>query len=200
MAFASDSSWKSYAGTRSLDGASYARGALLGPARLVCANEAAPANCPSGAVVYGHAGRHVVFDSDDPTPHGWDGGRTIPDAFWIWRADAAPTAAAPFAVAIFEKSFVLGPRPTGTMQIAVDDFAQVFVNHVSVGSVGSTAYVGVAWQAQIAPTPVNLTPALHAGSNTITVVAQNGPFACDSPQCSYSRDPAGVVFGGSLRW
>ena len=86
------------------------------------------------------------------------------------------------------------------VQIAVDDFAQVFVNRASVGSTGSVVYEGVAGKAQNVPAVFDLTAALHAGSNTITVVAQNGPFACDSAQCPYSQDPAGVVFGGTLRW
>jgi hypothetical protein len=142
----------------------------------------------------------MLDDSEGSPPQGWAGGRAIPDAVWIWRADVLPSAAAPFGVAILEKSFVVGPRPTGTMQIAVDDFAQVFVNRASVGSTGSVVYEGVAGKAQNVPAVFDLTAALHAGSNTITVVAQNGPFACDSAQCPYSQDPAGVVFGGTLRW
>jgi len=168
---------------------------------LVCGNEFVPENCPAGALLYAHAHpRRVIEDSDGSPSQGWAGGRGIPDAYWIWRADVLPSAAAPFGVAILEKSFVLGAQPTGTMQIAVDDFAQVFVNRTSVGSTGSVVYVSVAGRAQNVPTVLDLTPALHAGSNTITVVAQNGPFACESPQCPYSQDPAGVVFGGTLRW
>ena len=202
VAFASDASWSSFAGTRSQEGASYSKGALLGPARYVCANDATPANCPAGALLYKHLPpRRSPLDEDNPpASQGWRGNRDFPEAYWIWRADVLPAAAAPFAVVVLEKSFVLGARPSGTMQIAVDDFAQVFVNHTSVGSLGSVVYVSVAWKAQNEPTVLDLTPALHAGSNTITVVAQNGPFACDAAQCPYSQDPAGVVFDGTFRW
>jgi hypothetical protein len=129
----------------------------------------------------------------------WMGGQGLPGASWIWRADVTPEGPAPFQTAIFEKTFVLGDRPAGAIRIAADDFAQVFVNRVAVGSVGSVVFVGVASRAQNAPATLDLTPALHAGPNTITVVAQNGPFSCDSTACPYSQDPAGVVFAGGLR-
>jgi hypothetical protein len=191
LTFASGPDWTSSSGTLSASGsASYTVGSLLGPAKSVCVNAAVPANCPAGAVLYGHGGRGA---------REWMGGQGIPGAYWIWRADVTPDASAPFQTAIFEKTFVLGDRPTGVMRISADDFAQVFVNRVAVGTVGSIVFVGVAFRGQNAPTTLDLTPTLHAGSNTVTIVAQNGPFGCDSTACPYSQDPAGVVFAGGFR-
>ncbi|MGO9835762.1 MAG: hypothetical protein ACLP1X_16285 [Polyangiaceae bacterium] len=192
LSFASGPDWSSSSGTASASGPpAFTVSILLGPAKNVCLNAAVPANCPSGAVLYGHGGSATRY---------WAGGQGIPSAHWIWRADVAPTAPAPFQTAIFEKTFILGDRPSGTIQISVDDFAQVFVNRVAVGSTGSVFYMGIAGRAQNVLTTMDLTPPLRAGSNTITVVAQNGPFACDSSSCPYAQDPAGVVFAGSFRW
>jgi hypothetical protein len=192
VAFASGSDWKSYSGViRSGTPASYAAGAYLGPARVVCLSATVPAGCPSGALVYGASGFQA------PT---WGGGQGLASAAWIWRADVTATATAPFQTAIFEKTFTLGDKPAGTMQIAADDLAQVFVNQVFVGAVGSVVYQGSAARAQNAASTLDLTLALRAGLNTITVVAQNGPFYCDSPACPYAQDPAGVIFAGSFHW
>jgi hypothetical protein len=124
----------------------------------------------------------------------------ILDAGWIWRGDVQATAPAAFQTAIFEKTFTLGARPTGVIRVAVDDFARVFVNGVAVGATGSVDYVGEASRAQSSLAEMDLTPALHAGENTITVAARNGPFNCDSAACTYVQNPAGVVFAGTLRW
>jgi hypothetical protein len=168
-----------------------ALGQSLGPAADVCLNAMLPTNCPSGALVYGYGGN----------PQAWLGGASIPQACWIWRADVTPTGQAAPQVAVFEKTFDLGSGPTGTMQISVDDFAEVFANQTSVGSIGSVSDIAAASSAQDSLTTIDLTPALRAGENTITVVGQNGPYGCGSSAgCSYSRDPAGVVFAGTLRW
>jgi hypothetical protein len=192
VAFASGGDWKSYSGViRSGTPATYAAGAYLGPARVVCLSAQVPAGCPSGALVYGAAGFQA------PT---WGGGQGLTNASWIWRADVTATATAPFVTAIFEKTFTLGDKPAGTIQLAADDFAQVFVNQAFVGSVGSVVYQGTAARAQNAASTLDLTLALRAGLNTVTVVAQNGPFNCDSPACPYSQNPAGVIFSGSFHW
>ena len=191
LAFESGPDWSSYSGVSSTSGAlSDALGLSLGPAIDVCVNAAVPSNCPSGALIYDRV----------RTRAGWLGGASIPGACWIWRADATPEARAPLEVSVFEKTFTLGALPTGTIQISVDDFAEVFVNHSAVGSVGSIFYVTSAWRAQNTLTAMDLTPALRPGENTITIAAQNGPYACDSSDCSYAQDPAGVVFAGTFNW
>ncbi len=191
LTFASGPEWASYAGVPSSSGAlSDALGRRLGPAVDVCINAAVPSNCPSGALVYDRV----------RTRTGWSGGASIPGAYWIWRADATPEAHAPLEVSVFEKTFTLGAQPTGTIQISVDDFAVVFVNHTAVGSVGSIFYVTSAWRAQNLLTTMDLTPVLRSGENSITIAAQNGPYACDSSDCSYAQDPAGVVFAGTFNW
>jgi hypothetical protein len=191
LAFASGPEWASYSGVPSSSGVlSDALGQNLGPAADVCLNEMLPANCPSDALLYAYVG----------SGHVWLGGASIPGAYWIWRADVTPGARAPLQVAVFEKTFTLGAHPTGTIQISADDSAQVFVNHTAVGSIGSIFYVTTASRAQNLLTAMDLTPALRAGENTIAVVAQNGPYACASVDCSYTQNPAGVVFAGTLRW
>jgi hypothetical protein len=189
LAFASGPDWASYAGTVSTDAAaSYVRADYMGPARSVCVSASMPPGCPRGAVIYGHPGT------------AWSGGAGIPDARWIWRGDVQATAPAAFQTAIFEKTFTLGARPTGVIRVAGDDFARVFVNGVAIGATGSVVYVGEAWRAQSTLAEMDLTPALRAGENTLTVAARNGPFNCDSAACTYVQNPAGVVFAGTLRW
>jgi hypothetical protein len=147
-----------------------------------------PPNCPSGALSW-----------DDPLNSAWLGGTSLPKADWIWRPDVGPGSPAALKVAIFEKKVVVGPGATGTIQLAADDMAIVFVNGFSVGSVGSIADMNVAWRANNTSTTLDLTPALRDGSNTITVADENGPF-CSPSSCTYTQNPAGVVFEVSLRW
>ena len=54
-------------------------------------------------------------------------------------------------------------------------------------------------------TELVLDPALREGRNVITIVGQNGPasFAgggCGARGCTYTQNPAGVVFGGGFEW
>jgi hypothetical protein len=193
ISFASGPDWSSFAGTLMPDdgstNASYTESASLGPAKAVCQNASTPPNCPVGAVVYGLGGG------------GW--AASIPQAEWIWRADVVVTAPADLQIGVFEKTFELGVNPTGLIQIAADDFAQVFVNGIAVGSVGSITDIPPAGRAQSAPTTFDLTPALHTGTNKITVVGQNGPASflmgsCGAAGCSYSQNPAGVDFAGTM--
>jgi hypothetical protein len=110
---------------------------------------------------------------------------------------------ADLAFCVFEKSFLLGNHPTGTIRVATDDFAEVLVNGVSVGVTGSVQDSGAAGRAQSFPVTFDLSAALRSGSNLITIVGQNGPasFAgCGASGCTYAANPAGVVFSGTLRW
>jgi hypothetical protein len=89
---------------------------------------------------------------------------------------------------------------SGTISIAAGDFAEVFVNGVSAGTIGSVSDISLASLAQSVLTTFDLSPYLVAGDNTITIMAQNGPaeYAGCPGVCPYAENPAGVVFAGSL--
>jgi hypothetical protein len=191
VTFASAPDWDSFAGVATPDGGvSATPGQALGPAREVCLDANDPAPCPAGALVY------------EIAAVGWEGGSGLPSARWIWRGDVALAQPADLQRSTFEKTFVLCGSPTGSIQVAADDFAAVFVNGVAVGTVGSVTDVMAASYGQNTAQPIDLTPALHAGPNVITVAAQNGPasFAggCGGVGCTYAQNPAGVVFAGTL--
>jgi hypothetical protein len=128
---------------------------------------------------------------------------TIPGATWIWANGVTPsTFPADLKQFFFSKTFVLGEPVSGTISVAVDDFAQVLVNGVNAGTTGSITDYFAAAAAQGALVNFDITSLLKPGSNIVTVLAQNGPawFAggCPSEGCTYAMNPAGVVFGGSL--
>jgi len=191
--FASGSEWASFVGTPlAPNSLSPDPGASLGPAQAVCVTAENPPNCPSGAVIY-----------DNPlTP--WFGGRSIPNALWIWRGDVSATELGDLQAALFAKSFTIGAQPTGSIQIAVDDFAEVFVNGASAGTTGSITVYDTASNGQNIAVTIDLTPLLVQGVNVIAVAAQNGPSSfgtdCGEQGCTYAQNPAGVVFAGSLSW
>jgi hypothetical protein len=185
LPFASGADWGWFGGD--LDGAD---GGSLGTAVDVCVTPSVPANCPTDAVIYETSGS------------GWGANITpIPGARWIWRGDVTSTAIADLQFAVFQKTFVLGAAPAGTIQIAADDYAEVRVNGNTVGSTGSVTDESAAFQAQSSLKTIDLGSYLVEGANTITIVGQNGPAsfaggAC-SP-CTYSVNTAGVLFGGTL--
>ena len=167
-------------------------GTLLGPAQEVCLNTTLPGpRCPTGGMSYGYP-----FG-------GWPADlSSIGKARWIWapgvRGGTSPADLQSFA---FSKTFNLPGAPAGgAISIAADDFAEVLVNGVSVGTIGSVTDISLAGSAQSVLTTFDLSPYLISGKNTITVVAANGPaeFAGCPAVCSYGENPAGVVFEGSL--
>jgi hypothetical protein len=163
--------------------------AFLGQSQAVCLNAASPANCPASALRFGFPGG------------GWGANlSSIPGSVWISGPGISPSSLADLERFAFSRTFSLGAAPRGTLSVSADDFAEVRVNGVSVGTVGSITNVGAASAAQSALTTFNLTPFLHEGSNTITIVSQNGPasFAGCAPPCNHSQNPTGVVFGGTL--
>jgi len=169
-------------------------GGSLGMAALVCVTPDTPPNCPvdAGAVSY-KSGTAFTWTADTSA---------FPDAHWIWRGDVTPDASADLQIAIFQKSFVLGTNPAGTIQIAADDFAEVEVNGSDAGTTGSVTDIGISDEAQKHLTPFDLGPFLVEGTNTITVIGQNGPTSfnsCTGP-CTYAQNQAGVVFGGMLTY
>jgi hypothetical protein len=190
--FASGPEWESFA-PETPNALSSQPGASLGLARAVCVTAYLPPNCPDGALVY---------DGSPFTP--WRGGESIAGAQWIWRGDVSASQPADLQAAVFVLTFTVGPQPSGSIQIAVDDLAEVFVNGVSAGTTGSIASSDLAAAAAETAVTIDLTPELHEGLNFIAVAAQNGPssFGLDcAPQgCTYSQNPAGVVFAGTLSW
>ncbi len=162
----------------------------LGTAQAVCLNATVPSSCPSGATQYGYS-----FS-------GWGADLTpIPGAQWIWApgitGNSSPSELDAYT---FSKEVVLDTKAQeATIFIAVDDFSSVSVNGSLVGAIGSTTDLTLATFAQNNLTSFDIAPFLNVGNNLIAIIAQNGigAFAgCSS--CTYSQQPAGVVFGVSI--
>jgi hypothetical protein len=100
----------------------------------------------------------------------------------------------------FTKTFTLVGTPvSGTISLAVDDFAQVFVNGTSAGTYGSIVNPATAFAAQSATTTFDITSLLVAGTNTITLAYENGPDSfAGVTNATYAQNTAGIVFGGTL--
>jgi hypothetical protein len=182
--FASGSDWMAYDDDPGTNPAAH----LLGPAQTVCLDASHPDDCPSDAVVYGFGA-------------GWGLDRsTIPFALWIWGPGVSPTGAADLKKFFFSRTLQYTFPLDGKISVAADDFAEVFVNGESAGSIGSTTDLATAGTANTELTTFDLTDLLFPGSNVITVAAQNGPatFAGCPSACTYAQNPAGVVFGGTV--
>lgn len=125
----------------------------------------------------------------------------IPGAHWIWGLFARAGDRSDGAELWFV-TFVDVPRPTseGVLRIAADDFAEVRVNGQLVGSVGSVTDPDES-AANEPLTTFDIGPYVHQGRNSIVVHAVNGPASFSdrcSDTCTYSQNPAGVVYGGSI--
>jgi hypothetical protein len=181
VTFDSNTSWQVYNADPALGPAT-----SLGFAQFVCLTSSIPSTCPAGATTYGH------------NTGGWSSDlSSIPGAHWIWAPNInGTTTPAEFNQFFFSKTFQLnGTKPIGLISISADDFAEVRVNGHVVGSIGSISDYTSATQAQASLTTFNLTPYLTAGTNTLTIRAENGPFGQCCPS-NYAGNPAGVVFGG----
>src|SRR5262249_14498937 len=154
-----------------------------------------PYACPIGAVDYGY-----------PFGGGWPAGlASTPGAAWIWApGTTGASTPAPFGHYFFSKTFILSGEPiSGTISLAADDFAAIYVNRTHVGTIGSTTDPGSSNDAQSALHSFDLGSYLKPGRNTITIEAENGaPFFSPicGEGCPYDENPAGVVFGGSLTY
>jgi len=179
--FVSDTSWEVYNADPALGAAT-----SLGLAQFVCLTSSIPSTCPAGATIYGHRAGGWTSDLS-----------SIPTAHWIWAPNInGTTTPAEFNQFFFSKTFQLnGTKPIGLISISADDFAELRVNGHVVGSIGSISDYSTATQAQAFLTIFNLTPFLTAGTNILTVRAENGPFGICCPS-NYAGNPAGVVFGG----
>jgi hypothetical protein len=181
--FVSDTSWQVYNADPSLGAPT-----PLGFAQLVRLNSSYPSPCPPGATVYGFVGGGWRADLS-----------SIPSAHWIWAPNVnGTTTPAELNQFFFSKTFQLnGTKAFGSISISADDFAEVRVNGHVVGTIGSVSDFSTAMLAQSSLTTFDLTAFLTAGTNILTVRAGNGRFGLCCPS-SYSGNPAGVVFGGSL--
>jgi hypothetical protein len=165
---------------------------FIGHAQAVCLNEFAPAPCADGALLYGF-----------PEP-GWPADiSAIPGAAWSWAPGVTGSSSpAELATFYFSKGFVIAGTPTaGTLYLAADDYAQLQVNGVTVGSIGSVTDIGLAANAQSLLTPFDISSYLKPGYNHVTIIGRNGPTYYSSfcgQTCTYAQNPAGVVFGGSI--
>lgn len=182
VAFASDTSWNVLNSSMS----------PVGTAQFVALNTTNPPSFPTGATIYGFAGS------------GWGADlSSIPGANWIWApgiTGATPNAS--LAMYFFTKTFNLAGNPTtSTLSVTADDFAAVFVNGTSVGTVGSITDFALSFTDQKSLHSFNITPFLVPGLNTIQIEGQNGPASFTSfTNPNYSQNPAGVVFGGTLNF
>jgi hypothetical protein len=184
IAFASDATWRTY----DADPASVPGAHAGNLAQAVCLNASYPPNCPSGAFMYGV---QVTAWTTDLT--------SIPGAKWIWAPDIVVTDVADLRKLNVSRTFLLGASPSGQIKVAADDAARVIVNGIDVGGVGS---VTTASTIGFPLMTIDVSVALHPGTNTITVAAQNGPanFGGCATSCTYTMNPAGVVFGGTLNY
>jgi len=187
LSFASGPDWSVYDD----DPATNPSAQKLGGAQPVCLNPTAPPSCPPGAVIYGFPYQGWSFSL-----------LTVPGALWVWGPGVSPTDTADLKRFFFSQVFAVGRRPRGHISVAVDDAAEIRINGKVLDSVGSVTAVSEASIANSRLTSFDITPLLVAGSNTITIVAQNGPstFAGCPSACAYSSNPAGVVFGGEITY
>lgn len=170
-----------------------ASGASLGAAQYVVLNSQYPTVQPPGATNYGASASSPGWTADLSN---------LPGAYWIWAPGiTGATSNASLAQYSFSQQFFLAGAPqSGTISVAVDDFASVLVNGMQAGSTGSITDASVAFKAQSGLTTFNIAPYLITGQNTIVINAENGPnyFAGTTGNPSYSVNTAGVVFGGSI--
>jgi len=173
-----------------------------GFAQNVCPNPSSPPNCPAGATLYGFPG--IVWTADLSRIRG---------ATWIW-APRITGATGNAGLAKFSFFNVIAPSTSGkraiagTIYVAADDFAAVLVNGTSIGTTGSVTNESAASAAQNAlktfPIPKS---ALDVSPSVVLIEirARNGSFGGCNPvsnptNCTYSTNPAGVVFGGSIEF
>lgn len=152
---------------------------LPGAAQPVCLNASAPAGCPADAVLLGWPGG------------GWGADLAgIPGAQWVWAPgiDGA-TSPADVDTYLFAKTVTIPGTPTaGTFWVAADDGAEVFVNGTSAGTSAG----------QSSLTALDIGSLLVTGANELVVRGTNGLICRED--CTYERNPAGVVFGAAISY
>jgi hypothetical protein len=166
----------------------------LGPAEWVCLNSSNPINCSSLAVLYGYNGDGWLADLSS----------CVPEAVWIYAPGTlGSTSPAQNTDYYFRSKFFVSGTPTGgTLCIAADDKATIFVNGVLVGTIGSTTDPTLASDAQNYIHYFPIASALLSGTNIVIIHLENGPATfggCPVPD-DYSCNPSGVVYGGVAKW
>ena len=188
ITFASDPSWQAYTSDPLTPGL-----ILLGNANQICLNASSPQPCPVGSIVYGNT-----------TEVGWTADlSSIPGASWIWIPNVTGNSYTSPNYFYFSKTVQLPESPLGgTISIAVDDYAKIYVNDQPVGEYGSVTDLPTALAARgQLKTFAIVKELLHSGDNTITVLARNSPDSFGScSSCLYSQNSAGVVFGGTINF
>jgi hypothetical protein len=191
--FASDHNWRVY--TEIPRSATRQGPAFIGKAQRVCLNAGAPIPCPGGATLYGW-----------PGVTGWTADLSaIPDAKWIWARGVTGATPGDLAWYVFAHDVSIPRRAVvsqASILVSADDFAAVYVNGSFVGTVGSITNAATSLLAQSSLTTFAITGVVAGGRNTIAVVGQNGPasFGGCPTACTYSQNPAGVVFGGWVKY
>ncbi len=130
VTFVSDSSWNVYTPLVTVAPMPGQLGSYDGTAEYVLVNSVYPTTRPPGAIIY---------DPSLSNP-GWTANlSSIPGAYWIWAPGITPkTLGASYAEYQFARTFDLtGTTFSGSISVAVDDFAQVYVNGHLAGSTGS---------------------------------------------------------------
>jgi hypothetical protein len=174
ISFTSDTSWLVYATDPDVGAVS------IGNAAVTCPNSSPPPGCTA----------HNPGWSVNP-----------PGASWIWAPGLPKSAPSDLAQFYFQKQLVLGAGLlSGSLSLAVDDFAEVRVNGTSVGTWGSTTVGGEAGLAQSMLKVFDLSPFLTIGINTVTIRSQNGPssFVGCPVACTYAENPAGFILFGTV--
>ncbi|HET9953506.1 MAG TPA: hypothetical protein VFQ61_03325 [Polyangiaceae bacterium] len=143
-----------------------------------------PINCPPDATSYDFLGTAWIADLG-----------SIPDAHWIWAPGVHGGDISELVKFTFVREFQLGAAPSGYITLGVDNYARVLVNGILVGELGSIQ--NPIFESFNQLTTFDLTPALKAGMNTVSIFAANGVTDI-APNCSYTCNPAGLVFGGTL--
>ena len=170
-------------------------GQWLGLAQAVCLNATNPPNCPLNATPpptqYGYP------------PNGWlaDLSRLPMTARWIWAPNVTG-ASSPAALEAFtfeSKFYLCDPPSGGTVSIAADNAAEVWVNGTLVPGSDTTSHsalktFSVPAASLFGSTPLNIRP------NVITVKASNAANPADCGSDQYKCNPAGVVLGASFEY
>lgn len=190
------------AGPGGAPGALPAQPALAGRARRVCADAVTPPSCAKGAV--------LLSPSPSASAHGaWSAALDpIPGAAWVWASVGSADLADDREYWFTGTFDVAGVPGEATLWLAADDWAEVLVNGVVVPladgarSVGSRASKAASVAALKQLAVADLAPFLRLGRNVLAIHAANGPGApsCCPGDCTYAENPAGVVFGGSIRF